>query len=94
MRCGPGTGFDLVPRLPRYSVQMPANANSCRSSLSANQTTSFFLVCGFGSDAYSAKRLAGTKHRFSGVRHMRQCGDDLFQMLLNSRSTSDFKTLT
>jgi hypothetical protein len=53
-----------------------------------------FLVSGFGSDAYSAKLLAGTKHRFSGVRHMRQCGDDVFQMLLNSRSTSDIKTLT
>jgi hypothetical protein len=40
---------------------MPAKANSGRSSLSANQTTSFFLVSGFGSGAYLAKLLAGTK---------------------------------
>jgi hypothetical protein len=33
---------------------MPAKANSGRSSLSANQTTSFFLVSGLGSGAYSA----------------------------------------
>src|ERR1700739_1385690 len=26
-RCGPGIGFDLVPRSPLNSVQMPANAN-------------------------------------------------------------------
>jgi len=31
------------------------------SSLSANHTTSFFLVSGFGSGAYSAKLLAGTR---------------------------------
>jgi len=51
----PGTGFDLVPRSPLNSVQIPAKAVSGLSSLSANQTTSFFLVSGFGSGAYSAK---------------------------------------
>jgi hypothetical protein len=51
---------------------MPAKANSGRSSLSANQTTSFLLVCGFGSGAYSAKLLAGTKQRFSGLSQPRQ----------------------
>jgi hypothetical protein len=60
---------------PPYSVQMPAKANSGRSSLSANHTTSFFLVSGLGSGAYSAKLLAGTKHRFSGFSQPRQCGD-------------------
>jgi hypothetical protein len=40
---------------------MPPNANSGLSSLSANQTTSFFFVSGFGSGAYSAKLLAGTR---------------------------------
>jgi hypothetical protein len=45
-RCGPGMGFDLVPRSPLNSVQIPANAVSGRSSLAANQTTSFFLVSG------------------------------------------------
>jgi hypothetical protein len=64
---GPGTGFDLVPRSPLNVVQMPANANSGRSSVSANHTTSFFFVSGFGSGAYSAKLLAGTKQRFSGL---------------------------
>jgi putative SOS response-associated peptidase YedK len=41
---------------------MPANAASRLSSLSANQTASFFLFSGFGSGAYSAKLLNSTKH--------------------------------
>jgi hypothetical protein len=45
---------------------MPANAHSGRSSFSANQTTSFFLVSGFGSGAYSAKLFNGTRQRLSG----------------------------
>jgi hypothetical protein len=61
---------------------MPAKANSGRSSLSANQTTSFFFVSGFGSGAYSAKLLAGTKHRFSALSHARQCGDEVFLMFV------------
>src|SRR5689334_439052 len=75
-------GFDLVPRSPRYSVQMPPNANSGRSSFNANQTTSFFFVSGLGSGAYSAKLLAGTKQRFSGLSQARQCGDDVLRMLV------------
>jgi hypothetical protein len=39
----------LPPRSPLNSVQSPPKANKGRSSLSANQTTSFFLVSGFGS---------------------------------------------
>jgi hypothetical protein len=35
-----------VPRSPLNSAQMPAKANSGRSSLSVNQTTSVFLVTG------------------------------------------------
>jgi hypothetical protein len=42
-RCGPGIGFDFVPRSPLNPVQMPANAQSGRSSSSANQTASFFF---------------------------------------------------
>ena len=61
---------------------MPAKANSGRSSLSANQTTSFFLVSGFGSGAYSAKLLTGTKQRFSGFSQPRQCGDEVLRMLV------------
>src|SRR6266436_10385402 len=75
-------GFDLVPRSPLNSVQSPPKANSGRSSLSANQTTSFFLVSGFGSSAYSAKLLAGTKQRLSGLSHAHQCGDDVLRMLV------------
>jgi hypothetical protein len=38
-----------------------ACANRGRASLSANHTTSFLPVSGFGSGAYSAKLLAGTR---------------------------------
>src|SRR6266436_9333773 len=75
-------GFDLVPRSPLNSVQSPPTANSGRSSFSANQTTSFFLVSGFVSGAYSAKLLAGTRHRLSGLSQPRQCGDDVLRMLV------------
>src|SRR6516164_5276084 len=75
-------GLDLVPRSPLNTVQMPAKENSGRSSLSANQTTSFFFVTGFMSGAYSAKLFAGTRHRFSGFRQPRQCGDDVLRMLV------------
>ncbi len=71
-----------MPRSPLNSVQMPAKANSGRSSVSANHTTSFFFVSGFGSGAYSAKLLTGTKHRFSGFSQPRQCGDDVLRMLV------------
>src|SRR5258706_11004662 len=61
---------------------MPANAASGLSSFSANQTTSFFFVSGFGSGAYSAKLLNGTKQRFSGLSQARQCGEEVFRTLL------------
>src|SRR6478672_5598950 len=78
----PGTGFDFVPRSPLNVVQIPAKANSERSSLSANHTTSFFFVAGFGSGAYSAKLLTGTKQRFSGFSQPRQCGDEVLRILV------------
>src|SRR5260370_34886462 len=68
-------GFDLVPRSPLNSVQMPAKANRARSSFNANHTTSFLPVAGFGSGAYSAKLLTGTRQRLSGFSQPRQCGD-------------------
>jgi hypothetical protein len=40
------------------------------------------LVSGFASGAYSAKPFTGTKHRFSGLSHMRQCGDDVLWILV------------
>jgi hypothetical protein len=61
---------------------MPAKANSGLSSFKANQTTSFFLVSGFGSGAYSAKLLNGTKQRFSGLSQPPQCGDEVLRMLV------------
>jgi hypothetical protein len=63
------------------SVQVPAKAASGLSSLSANHTRSFFLVSGFGSGAYSAKLLNGTKQRLSGLSQPRQCGDELLRIL-------------
>jgi hypothetical protein len=48
-------------------------AQSGRTSLRANEARSFF-VSGFGSGAYSAKRLKSTKHRFRFSQP--QCGDD------------------
>src|SRR5262252_3765048 len=75
-------GFDFVPRSPLYVVQMPANANSGRASASANHTTSFFLVSGLGSGAYSAKLLTGTRQRFSGLSQARQCGEEVLRMLV------------
>jgi hypothetical protein len=61
---------------------MPAKANSGRSSLSANHTTSFFFFLGFASGAYSAKLLAGTRQRFSGLSHTRQSGEFVFLMFV------------
>src|SRR4029077_19778524 len=71
-----------MPRSPLNVVQMPAKANSGRSSLSANHTTSFFLVSGFGSGAYSAKLLAGTKQRVSGFGQARQGGEEVLRMFV------------
>src|ERR1700759_3562914 len=75
-------GFDFVLRSPLNSVQMPAKQNRERLSSSANHTTSFFFVSGFGSGAYSAKLFAGTRQRFSGFSQPRQCGEDVFRMLV------------
>ena len=58
-----------MPRSPLNVVQMPANANSGRG-------------LGVRRGAYSAKLLAGTKHRCSGVNQMRQCGDDMLRIFV------------
>jgi hypothetical protein len=42
------------------------------------------LVTGFGSGAYSAKLLNGTRHRFSGLSQPHQCGEGVFRMLVTS----------
>src|ERR1700756_1091011 len=61
---------------------MPAKQNSGRLSSRANHTMSFFFVSGFGSGEYSAKLFAGTRQRFSGLSHPRQCGDEVLRMLV------------
>jgi hypothetical protein len=43
---------------------------------------SSFLVSGFGSGAYSAKLLNGTRQRFSGLRQPRQCGENVLRMFV------------
>jgi Resolvase, N terminal domain len=63
-------------------VHMPAKAARGRSSAKANQTTSFFFVSGFGSGAYSAKLLNGTRQRFSGFSQPRQCGEAVLRMFV------------
>ena len=40
------------------------------------------MVTGFGSGAYSAKLLAGTKQRFSGFSQLRQRGEAVLRMLV------------
>src|SRR5580692_11022489 len=75
-------GLDFVPRSPLKVVQIPAKENSGRLSSRANHTTSFFFVSGFGSGAYSAKLLAGTRQRLSGFSHARQCGDAVLRMFV------------
>src|ERR1700741_4178298 len=63
---------------------MPAKQNSGRLPSSPNQTTSFFLVAGFGSGAYSAKLFAGTRQRFSGFSQPRQWGEDVLRMFVTA----------
>src|SRR3984885_4505814 len=84
-RWGPGIGFDLVPRSPLNSVQIPAKANRGRSSFKPNQTTSFLPVAGFGSGAYSAKLLAGTRQRFSGLSQPCQCSEVVLRILVTGK---------
>jgi hypothetical protein len=80
MRAGDWLGFGAT-----VAFELGPDASECGnglSSLSANHTTSFFLVSGFGSGAYSAKLLNGTKQRFSGLSQPRQCGEEVLRMLV------------
>jgi hypothetical protein len=40
------------------------------------------LVSRFGSGAYSAKLFAGTRQRFSGFSHPRQCGEEVLRIFV------------
>jgi hypothetical protein len=70
-----------APITPEFD---PDTREGCQrpTMLSANQTTSLFLVSGFGSGVYSAKLLNGTRHQFSGFSRPRQCGEEVFRMLV------------
>jgi hypothetical protein len=50
-----------------------------------NQTTSFLPVEGFGSGAYSAKLLTGTRQRLSGFSHARQCGEVVLRIFVTGK---------
>ena len=91
IRCRCQEAVDIVR--PRYRLGLRASVTivgspdarkgeNGRLSSSANQTTSFFFVSGFGSGAYSAKLFAGTRQRLSGFNQPRQCGDDVLRMLV------------
>jgi hypothetical protein len=41
------------------------------------------LVSGFGSGAYSAKLLAGTRQRFSTFSQRRQCGEEVLRIFVS-----------
>jgi len=58
-----GDRFDLVPRSPLNSVQIPANANGGRFSLSANQTTSFFWSPGSAPTPLHRSRVGDLNHQ-------------------------------
>ena len=74
----------FLVRAARHNLRMDRldDRVSGRSLLSANQTTSFFLVSGLGSGAYSAKLLNGTRHRFSGFNQPRQWGELVLRMFV------------
>ena len=91
VRCGrqeavdqmrPGIGFDLVPRSPLNSVQMPPKADSGRSSLRANQTTSFFLGLGVRLRCIFGEAVGRHEAAVLRLEPARQCGDDVFRMFV------------
>ena len=71
-----------MPRSPLNVGPDARKAVSGRSLIQREPNHVLFLVSGFGSGAYSAKLLAGTRHRFSGFSQPRQCGDDVLRMLV------------
>jgi hypothetical protein len=61
---------------------MRAKAQSGRSSFRANQTTSFFLVSGFGSGTYSAKAIERHKASVLTLEPAAPVRDDVLRMLV------------
>ena len=80
--CGPGIGFDLVPRSPLKVVQMPAKAIQRSVVVQREPDHVLFLGLGVRLGEYSAKLLNGTRQRFSGFSQPRQCGDDVLRMFV------------
>src|SRR4051795_5264795 len=71
-------GFDLVPRTPIHSVQIPANATSGLVSSRANHFGVFFGLV----SAYSHNDVNGTRQRLSRASHLRQCGELVFRIFV------------
>jgi len=63
---------------------MPANAKQRTVIVEREPHHVLFLGLRVRSGAYSAKLLAGTKQRFSGLSQPRQCGDDVLRMLVTA----------
>jgi hypothetical protein len=78
--CSPSTGLALVPRVPCHVVQIPAKASSGRLSSRANHVG---VLRGLVS-AYSQKLVKGTRQRFFGPSHARQCGLLVLRMLVTA----------
>jgi hypothetical protein len=81
---GAGNGLGLrAPVAPKFGP----DASKCEQWTvvveRAPNDVSFFMVSGFGSGADSAKLLAGTKQRLSGLSQARQRGDDVFLMFVD-----------
>src|ERR1700742_3257988 len=73
-------GWDFVPR-------SPLNKDACkrhqRSIFIPGEPDDVLLfVSGFSSGAYSERLLNGTRQRLSGFSQPRQCGEDVFRILV------------
>src|SRR5260370_10397160 len=69
-------------RCRAFASSQGARMQTSRSSSVVRITGIAFGWSGFGSGAYSAKLLNGTRQRFSGFSQPRQCGEEIFRMLV------------
>ena len=64
------------------AFRTPANANSRQSSLSEGEPHHVLVGLRVRLRCVLGKPFTGTKHRFSDLSHMRQCGDDVLWILV------------
>jgi hypothetical protein len=81
-----------VPRIPTQLHQIPANANSGRSSASANHVQRFRPVDGSGPSVGSQSDVAGTRQRNSGFINARQWAELTLRMFVTSRQSGSPRT--